>query len=46
MSTEGADADDPRLELISKIENAAWRTATDALAMPPAFGHTATITAA
>jgi hypothetical protein len=46
MSAEGADADDPRLELISKIENAAWRKATDALAMPPAFGHTATITAA
>jgi hypothetical protein len=46
MSAEGAESDDPRLELISKIENAAWRKATDALNAPPAFGHTATITAA
>ncbi len=46
MSAEDSDADDPRLDLISKIENAAWRKATDALSTPPAFGHTATITAA
>ncbi|HEU0069699.1 MAG TPA: hypothetical protein VFS04_00260 [Alphaproteobacteria bacterium] len=46
MSADDADASDPRLEPISKIENAAWRKATDALPKAPRFGHTATITAA
>jgi hypothetical protein len=46
MSAENAQSDDPRLDVISKIENAAWRKATDGLHHPPSMGHNATITAA
>lgn len=46
MSSEGADAADPRFRVIEEIENDAWRKATEALTTPPIIGHTATITAA